>query len=724
MISFGSSKDSQSTEKSCGTLRRAQLVTSFGPGSVVDLPGLSGIVGCIDDWKKYSCREVEDRNLERILGVQCFREPAPRYEGDDRPIVPVHRFPQWHYCPKCKRLAPFKKLSNEHGKCIFCNDNSDLIPSRFMAACENGHLEDFPYRWWVHHGGKCPKDSRNPLTIAFSNDTNGIEGIKITCECGAHRTMAGSTNSDALSGYKCHGKRPWVGSSNDAEDPLHCGCKMQTIQRASSNSYYPMTISALTIPPTTSSVIEHYWKQLDAAYSKYHDDEETLRDFVKAILIAEPEADIDEAIYELKSRKRGAGVIEQSIRDLHESEFHALSGENKDDRRFKTEHVDAPLLFADLIEDVVLVKRLREVLVQYGFRRIYPEPKGTSREYMPLSKGGADWLPGVELLGEGIFVRLNQEKLAKWEAAFGERYRQMETRLSESHVRCDNFSPTFVLLHSLSHALIRQMASSCGYSSSSLKERIFSTYPGSSYTMSGILIYTSSSDSDGSLGGLVRQGRPENLSTVISEALRELTWCSSDPLCIQETAQGYDYLNYAACHSCMLLPETSCSNGNCLLDRAALIGLPDNPTLGFFNEKIWMDVDAGDKTQEKANPPLELVAVDSGGDYRGMSFTRACRSAVREESDDAFKRFAESVGSLGDDSLENPDCDVEMTANGAEELYATLAWRNARVMILDEEDAQYFDEAFGDGWQDKVDWKVFDPSSADANDVITALRSK
>ena len=107
-----------------------------------------------------------------------------------------------------------------------------------------------------------------------------------------------------------------------------------------------------------------------------------------------------------------------------------------------------------------------------------------------------------------------------------------------------------------------------------------------------------------------------------------------------------------------------------------------------------------------------------------MSFTRACRSAIREESDDAFKRFAESVGSLGDDSLENPDCDVEMTANGAEEFYATLAWRNARVMILDEEDAQYFDEAFGDGWQDKVDWKVFDPSSADANDVIAALRSK
>lgn len=300
----------------------------------------------------------------------------------------------------------------------------------------------------------------------------------------------------------------------------------------------------------------------------------------------------------------------------------------------------------------------------------------------------------------------------------------METRLSESHVRCDNFSPSFVLLHSLSHALMRQMAASCGYSSSSLKERIFATYPNSNYAMSGILIYTSSSDSDGSLGGLVRQGRPENLSKVISEALRELTWCSSDPLCIQETAQGYDSLNYAACHSCLLLPETSCSNGNCLLDRASLVGLPNNPDLGFFNEKIWMDVDPGSQSTKKTDPFIELVAVDSGGNYRGMSFAKACRSAIREESSDDFKCFAESIASLGDDSLENPDCDVEMTADDVDELYATLAWRSSRVIILDKEDAQYFDEAFGEGWHDEVDWKVFDPSSADANDVIAALRSE
>ena len=147
---------------------------------------------------------------------------------------------------------------------------------------------------------------------------------------------------------------------------------------------------------------------------------------------------------------------------------------------------------------------------------------------------------------------------------------------------CENFSARYVLLHTLSHLLIRQLSLECGYSGASIKERIYSTYPESDVKMAGILLYTSSSDSDGSLGGLVRKGLPESFEMIFRNMLQEASWCSSDPICIESHAQGYDSLNYAACHACSLLPETSCEMRNCLLDRAAVVGTIKDRERGFF----------------------------------------------------------------------------------------------------------------------------------------------
>lgn len=158
----------------------------------------------------------------------------------------------------------------------------------------------------------------------------------------------------------------------------------------------------------------------------------------------------------------------------------------------------------------------------------------------------------------------------------------MRFRLEHSNVGCENFSARYVLLHTLSHLLIRQLSLECGYSGASIKERIYSTYPGSDVKMAGILLYTSSSDSDGSLGGLVRKGRPESFEVIFRNMLQEASWCSSDPICIESHAQGYDSLNYAACHACSLLPETSCEMRNCLLDRAAVVGTIKDRERGFF----------------------------------------------------------------------------------------------------------------------------------------------
>ena len=115
-----------------------------------------------------------------------------------------------------------------------------------------------------------------------------------------------------------------------------------------------------------------------------------------------------------------------------------------------------------------------------------------------------------------------------------------------------------------------------------IKERIYSVFPNSNVNMCGILLYTSTTDSDGSLGGLVRMGTSNNFELIFRNMLQEASWCSSDPICMQSRAQGLDSLNYAACHACTLLPETSCVMRNCLLDRTTVIGELDKNGCGFF----------------------------------------------------------------------------------------------------------------------------------------------
>ena len=141
------------------------------------------------------------------------------------------------------------------------------------------------------------------------------------------------------------------------------------------------------------------------------------------------------------------------------------------------------------------------------------------------------------------------------------------------------------MLHTFSHCLITTLSNESGYSNASIRERIYCPkYLGENSGIAGILIYTASGDSEGSLGGLVRQGLPGKIESIIQRALNEAKWCASDPVCIQSPGQGQDGCNLAACHNCALIPETSCENKNMLLDRGVLIGTLDNPSVGFFSE--------------------------------------------------------------------------------------------------------------------------------------------
>lgn len=564
-----------------GRLRRAQLVTTFGPGALNDMPDCSIILAGAEHWNERSPR-LHERNLQRLLGVKYFCEPyvsesLENVIGDD---VPAFRFPYYHFCPKCGRLKPFWQFGIERNH--FCDEGHarcGIVPSRFMVACVNGHLEDFPYDWWVHYGGRCAGGREN-LRVEFNDESGGLDHIIIKCaSCGKTRSMAGCMSFDAMKNYRCKGKRPWLGLKK--ADEKRCEASMRTIQRGASNVYFPMTASALTIPPWSSKLhqaIAANYDHLEPFLDRPHKLPKAIDLFLESL---KEIYSVDEIMSELMNFN--AGGAKYTRQDLLEDEYKVFCWgdyDQKNDVQFKLERSAVPNFLRGLIDDVVLVKRLREVLALRGFRRLIPDaPDADDQRFhgynidgdcVPLSAEKLDWLPAIEMLGEGIFVRLNESRVLEWEEKNRERYSEMRRHLEDSTLECDNFSARYVLLHTLAHLLIRQISLTCGYASAALKERLYSTYP-QSEPMAGVLIYTSSSDSDGSLGGLVQNGRTAMLGTLVRGLLSEASWCSADPICIQSKAQGYNSLNYAACHACALLPETSCEMRNCLLDRAAIL---------------------------------------------------------------------------------------------------------------------------------------------------------
>jgi hypothetical protein len=253
-----------------------------------------------------------------------------------------------------------------------------------------------------------------------------------------------------------------------------------------------------------------------------------------------------------------------------------------------TDHLTLAASFISRQPVAPLIVRCRSRLT--GFSRLIP-PEALDGPPASLSLRPKRWLPGFSVRGEGIFLQFNGAALAKWAARQDVEKRALLLQDRLNKVRSDrsidpqNISPELVLIHTFSHLVIRQLAFECGYDSSSIRERIYSSTSAET-PMSGLLLYTASGDSEGTLGGLVRQGEPKNLDNTVKEALANASICSSDPLCIESQGQGTFSLNLAACHTCGLLPETSCEEGNLLLDRVMAIGTPNDVDIGYFGSVL------------------------------------------------------------------------------------------------------------------------------------------
>ena len=610
-------------KKLAGELRRSQILTSYGCGALVDFPRLSGIMAGIDNWPIQQLPEsakIRERNLELMLGKEHFYQvSSPDNDFDKTFSLPAYRFPSWYYCPECHRLDRYKRISkpisannSDYNSSLVCNNCSDstkpvkLIPSRFVVACLNGHIEDFPYIWWAHRSkGVCD----NPqLKLEYKGSTGGLDSIHVYCEsCKQETTMAGCMDKEVLSHRKCGCEMPWLGfdGTHWYKDPNGCNATPRVLQRSANNVYYSVNKSALTIPPWSEklqSIFAAKETLFDDIFDE-EDEEETIRRLKKQfkkdpeLYGGDEKAFIDAAFF----RYRDVHVVPDE-KSLRMDEYRAFCGPDMDDELFRTEGVEVPGFISKYVSQIKLVKKLREVMVLQGFRRILPaaitnaderKELGLSNDpFSPISKNVTNWLPAIELFGEGIFIQLNEEMVSEWEQRLASRYSKMAERHAKDsakwigHDMFDGSSPRFVLLHTLSHLLIKQLTSQCGYATASIKEKIYSTIVGKDFKMCGFLIYTSATDTDGSLGGLVREGYSDRIKTTFENMLQESTWCSNDPLCIESESQGYLGLNYAACHACSLLPETSCEAMNCLIDRASVVGTPGDRNIAYFRDLI------------------------------------------------------------------------------------------------------------------------------------------
>lgn len=561
-----------------GEVRRSQLITTYGVGAILAVEDESFMVAGIDRWEPGQ-PDLHEPRLERRLGVDGFRVP-PASDGGDIPVV---RFPQWAHCPSCKRLNSHRNMTGIFNNT--CNDCGEhLIPSRFVMCCPRGHIDDFPYFNWVHAGSK-PTGSQHRMTIDTSGDTAALSDIVISCTCGKQATMDGAFHKTALRGVsECKGRRPWL-SRDDAE----CQESPRVLQRGASNVWFSITHSAISIPPWSEGaflVLNKHWEVL-----RHINDETALRNVIVGMRLDQKSIySIDDLLEAIAQRRADetADRHDRPSRSLKHDEWLALL-RGRPEQSKNQEFVCVPVnritsRTRAVFDRIMLVKKLREVRVLESFSRIVPPSPIRQVDDPPLAQEHLGWLPAVEVNGEGVFMTLDRSSLLEWERneAVHARIQQIDAnyrrRFESVGGSADRvIGPRLVLVHTLAHALIDQWSLDSGYPSSSLRERLYIEEDSA-----GLLLYTASADSAGSLGGVVAQAQPDRLEAAINELAQRMAWCSSDPLCIESGPSGVDGLNLAACHSCCLLPEVSCEEMNLLLDRALLVGLPSTPEMGYL----------------------------------------------------------------------------------------------------------------------------------------------
>ncbi|MGC4044831.1 MAG: DUF1998 domain-containing protein [Armatimonas sp.] len=603
-----------------GELRPSQMLYTYGVGAIVDLPRLAVMVMGLDDWDTTHTRAIEEERLLAAVraevgdSVQELRTPpqAPEANG---PLsapgnigVPVAAFPRWMICPRCRYLGPLStsnplielkvnpyrpdRTAYVHANCNRAVKRApEMVPVRFLVACNHGHLDDFPWHSFVHKG---PSVCTGRLFL-FEFGIGDLADTTVKCEgCGATRRMTEAFGEEAQENVPtCTARRPHL---RDRETV--CSAAVKPILLGASNSWFPLSVSTLHLPTTTdrlAEMVELYWGDLKDMTAL----EILTYERRKGRLPAFDEFDEDVLWGAIQTKRNQGPLSLADPTDIKTPEWTIFrSGAAPPGRDLQLTPVAPPRGYEWCVKQTVLVEKLREVKALIGFTRIEsPGEFADAREIppeqrAPLSRRPPSWVPATEVRGEGIFLEFDLDKIREWADAAPVRVR--EQQFLEAHRQWrkarglppDQHFPGigYVLIHSLSHTLMRQLSIECGYTAASIRERIY--WPGVdgiTQDMAGLLIYTAAPDSEGTLGGLVSLGEPSRLGVHFDQALDMIRLCASDPLCAEHLPlRDGITLHAAACHACQFAPETSCERSNKYLDRTLLVETTEVKDLAFF----------------------------------------------------------------------------------------------------------------------------------------------
>lgn len=602
-------------------MRRSALIGPWGVGAIVPFPNDESLmIAGLDMWRYNNPTPfvIKDERLQRRLGVQELRWPPDFRENnaDSQNCllkIPAVRFPTWHYCPHCGSMEK-TTFYQQQPECDCypwpngrkCNPSyrykRKLIPERFIIICPNGHIDDFPVAEWLHAGSGHVYD---PGTCKIRRSTGGasasLSGIFYECTCGAKKSIAAAKRPGALGriGYQCKGAKPWLGIDKDEENP--CACKpedMQIVLRGATNVWFSDIRSSIYIPTDD----EQATKRIIAILDRYYDEVNSSRTngewnrTIINILANTNHIDKDALFQAFLKREAGLEGLPEVSEEMSEdayrlAEYNVLTkNSGSDEQHFHSKNYPVSCydpVISKYFKSISLVHKLQETRAFIGFSRVEPKEVPISERKRMLRLGDENWLPAIQVQGEGIFFEFNKDALEEWakHPAVLKRVKNLQDAYKKSKFGAHSIGklrPEFLLIHTFAHLLINQLSFECGYGSSSIRERIYCEKTSNEYDMYGVLIYTASGDSEGSLGGLVRQGKKNHIEDIICGAVRNAAWCSADPVCIQALGQGPESCNLAACHNCALLPETCCECGNRLLDRGVVVGDLTDKSIGFF----------------------------------------------------------------------------------------------------------------------------------------------
>ena len=593
--------------KGHGQIRRSQVITTYGPGALIDLPKHSAIVGGLDKWPSESKLEEIDeprlsRKLQMVLGggslPRLYAPPAPSNVPGEVIGIGGWRFPEWFVVleapaagerQRSRRLVHRKAL--ERGRF----EGKDVVATRFVRACPKGHVDDIDWYAFVHG----PENNcRLQLWLDESGTSGDLSDLTVRCECGQKRGMDEAKDIGAKPLGTCQGTRPWLGKNANES----CDQPSRLLIRTASNAYFPQVMSVLSLPDRVSdieNVVSELW-----AYLQIVDGPAALEVIKRMPQVADglaPFSD-DEVIKAIEQRKNSS-ASERPVKQVELEALMAVPEGFGDDipidpdfhaRRLPDRVWRRSGQFGG-IKAVIQIHRLREVLALVGFTRfeaVMPDIHGEYETDVELAQIAQEpsWFPAVENRGEGVFLQLCADAVLTWRKRSSVQDRIGALAKGHQQWTQDRDSQRqfpdgpYVLLHTLSHLLLQSLAMRCGYPATSIRERVYVDDEAEHY---GLLLYTASPDAEGTLGGLVQQA--QYIEDHLAQALRMGGLCSNDPVCAQHSpGQSMEkrWLHGAACHGCALIAETSCEMRNDYLDRALVVPVLGVEGAAFFESVI------------------------------------------------------------------------------------------------------------------------------------------